>query len=352
MTRISVMLLAAAFGICYSVYGPVCVGRVVSDLRDAPRDFTPVEALMGGNTEESPKVSAAASRRPAVGNRTIYGTDDRREYYELPVDIRLLADSVVSLWRPYRLVPDGIGRYILKTDTLGKSRNLCPGERFREQPVGSFCSGVLVGNDLVLTAGHCVLDMEDCAGTMVVFGFRAEGPGDPGRGNIPSGEVYRCVGIVKRSLTGEADAPIPPPGQIYGPDYALIRLDRRVAGHLPLKVNRSGKILDGASVFAIGHPSGLPQKTAFAGRVRDSSPAAYFLADLDTFGGNSGSPVFNRYTQMIEGILVRGDSDYETTPAGCDRAVVYPQSEGGGEGVTRVSEVSGDIPEPSLSWYR
>ena len=59
----------------------------------------------------------------------------------------------------------------------------------------------------------------------------------------------------------------------------------------------------------LGHPSGLPMKYtggAKAFEIEDN----YFTTNLDSFGGNSGSPVFNAKTLEVEGILVRGDVDY------------------------------------------
>ena len=59
----------------------------------------------------------------------------------------------------------------------------------------------------------------------------------------------------------------------------------------------------------MGHPSGLPLKYADGARVFETEND-YFSTNLDTFGGNSGSPVFNADTLEVEGILVRGDTDY------------------------------------------
>ena len=36
----------------------------------------------------------------------------------------------------------------------------------------------------------------------------------------------------------------------------------------------------------------------------------YFTANLDTYRGNSGSPVFNAITHKVEGVLVRGEQDF------------------------------------------
>ena len=35
------------------------------------------------------------------------------------------------------------------------------------------------------------------------------------------------------------------------------------------------------------------------------------MANLDTFMGNSGSPVFNKETGLVEGILIEGAEDLE-----------------------------------------
>ena len=63
-------------------------------------------------------------------------------------------------------------------------------------------------------------------------------------------------------------------------------------------------------MLVIGHPSGLPTKIANRAYVRSNSHAAFFQANLDTYGGNSGSAVFDALTGVVEGILVRGERDY------------------------------------------
>src|SRR3712207_7230060 len=55
--------------------------------------------------------------------------------------------------------------------------------------------------------------------------------------------------------------------------------------------------------------SGLPTKIADGARVVRAN-ASFFEADLDTFGGNSGSPVFDARTNTVLGLLVRGATDY------------------------------------------
>lgn len=262
--------------------------------------------------------------------KSIYGTDNRQDYFEAFPAMRQLSDSVASLWKGWAVEPAG-GGYRLNTDTFGEKYNLCPGEKFSEQPVGADCSGSLVGEDLVMTAGHCIRNELGCADAKIVFGFAITSAGGIAPTDIPQKDVYSCKEIVTRRLEGG------------GPDYALIRLDRKVEGRRPLPINRGSKLKNGDKVFVIGHPVGIPLKVSGDASVRDVAKPGFFVADLDTFGGNSGSPVFNASNNLIEGILVRGDDDFVDTPAQCTTMAMYPQNGGRGEDVTKVSELESFI---------
>jgi len=113
-----------------------------------------------------------------------------------------------------------------------------------------------------------------------------------------------------------------------------VQLERDVVGRTPAKVRSSGKIKDKQTLFVIGHPCGLPQKYAPGAKVRDNTPAPYFVANLDTYGGNSGSPVFAAPSATVEGILVRGENDFVTN-GHCYVSLVCPTTGCRGEDVTR-----------------
>ena len=115
--------------------------------------------------------------------------------------------------------------------------------------------------------------------------------------NHSSENIYKCEKVIFATLTNEND-------------YAIIKLDRKVTGRTPLKVRKNKKIELNEDLFVIGHPSGLPKKIAMGARVLKNSDKEFFTTNLDTFGGNSGSPVFNANTLEVEGILVRGRTDY------------------------------------------
>jgi len=277
-------------------------------------------------------------------DKGIYGEDDRQDYFQVPGEVQRLADSVVSLWQSTKVNRTG-DVFALTTRNFGQSMSLCPTERFYDQPKGAFCSGALVGEDLIMTSGHCIADEAACADTKIVFGFNIRKEGEAAATTRPAGEVYGCKKIIESRLPAPANFVAKWIGPRWvGPDYALIQLDRKVSGHNPLPINRKQKLVKGGRLFAIGHPNGLPLKVADGAKIRNVSPKDFFMADLDTYEGNSGSPVFSAETGLIEGVLFDGGEDFVDPPVGCKHSYVAGQEQGEGEYVTRISVLAGLIP--------
>lgn len=260
-----------------------------------------------------------------VEEKVIYGADDRRDLYEVKSALqRKLADSTVALIKESSLrEADGLTQ--ISAQTFRRSYNLCTSERFGEQENAAFCSGSLVAPDVIATAGHCVRTLRDCRETRFIFGYSVKAAGLQPR-EVPSSEVYSCAEIIHSEVLST------------GSDFALIRLDRSVTNHAVLKTRKTGSIKVGTSLVVIGHPVGLPTKVAAGAKVRSVEESEHFVANLDTYGGNSGSAVFNSRTGVIEGILVRGDTDfiYEGSCAVSNRCA---STECRGEDVTRITRI-------------
>ena len=336
------VLLLAVLIPSYFVLAPKAA-HVPSDLRDAVGGSA-LDALPGSSDIDVPAVpEPAAPPAEPTNYKSIYGNDDRQDYFEASVPMRKLSDSVVSFWKSKYVTVAG-DKASLKTVNFGDAVGLCPGQKFAEQPIGAFCSGTLVGEDLVMTAGHCITDQAKCEDARIVFGYNVDKLGGAANTTVPAANVYSCKSIVSRALdTNPTPASLQANGG-PGADYAIIKLDRKVAGRRPLPVSRLAAPAKGDKLFVIGHPVGLPLKVAGNATVRDASPKFFYRTDLDTFGGNSGSAVFSVRNNLIVGILVRGDVDFVDSPAGCKVASVVPQNGGRGEAVTKLAVVQQYIP--------
>lgn len=263
----------------------------------------------------------------------VYGEDDRLDLSGIQHrGMQQLADSTVLLTLKSHL------NYQSETDTflvtgppVGKKRNLCETETaFVDQPAPGYCSGTLVGPDLVLTAGHCVTDQSECNMTAMVFGY-SETVAGAHPAKFAANEVYNCQSIVARSEK---------------PDWAVVRLEREVPNHFPLPVERGAvSVRTGDRVFAIGHPHGMPTKVT-SGTVRDAVVGNGFHSNVDTFSGNSGSAVFNTDGRIV-GVLVSGEDDYvEIELDGVKCNVIKRCTDTGcrGETATYIQHALGAIP--------
>ena len=285
-------------------------------------------------------------------NEIVYGSDDRLDQFEVSDPfLRELGEAVCIITFAGNLINNGDGTYSLSGFQRWNSQSglsLCEGVRFQDQLRFGFCTGFLVGPDLVATAGHCVDG--DVSGLAYIFDFNQSGPNtrspggdeiDPSR--IPAASVY---------FAGQAD----PVKQRLADDddYGVVKLDRPVrtaddsGERIPLTIRREGELSLGEPLLVIGHGNVLPKKYDSGGTVKTSDVAKpFFAANLDTFGGNSGSPVINALTGQVEGILVRGNSDWDTT-AGCTKPKVCPETgcatTSPFEEISRISTVADVIP--------
>lgn len=263
-------------------------------------------------------------------SHVIYGVDDRIEYYQITdAAVRAAADATVALMDSSYLTRRGSSWDIWTGSTLRTGAGVCSSEPYANQPDPGFCSGVMIGSDLIATAGHCV-STSDCRSTRFVFGFRLDSAGDV-RDTVSQDDVYSCSSIVARS-TGNAD-------------YAVVRVDRPIVGRSAVPIRRSGTVASNAPLILMGHPGGIPFKAAGGGTVKGNSAGSYFSANLDSYTGNSGSPVFNANTLEVEGILVRGNDDWDWTGS-CYVSNVCSSTNGcpGFEDATRTTEFDQHVP--------
>jgi V8-like Glu-specific endopeptidase len=236
---------------------------------------------------------------PLDHTRAISGSDDRKDIFQLknnPADepIKKNARSAAAICMEEDLSHQDNRYSTLEHKNYGKTFNLCRPEPFYQQPVaaGHLFSGFLVKEDVIATAGHCV-DENNVKSTRIVFGFRMK-DSEAAVTRVPNKDIYKGVKIIRRYHNRMGN----------GSDWALVKLDRNVKGRQPVKFPET-EISTGQPVYVIGHPCGLPLKYAAGAEVRKIE-AAYFVADLDIYAGSSGSPIFDKNTHEVIGMVVRG----------------------------------------------
>lgn len=264
---------------------------------------------LGLSLQLSAQVTAGFIHIPEV----IYGNDDRYEVEEYSDKLfRDHAQSVAGMVKSYKLDDDPENSEMLRFNRIqaSRSRGLCKDEKYADQYTLPICSGFLVDDDILVTAAHCIADVDDCKRKKWVFNYLK------GTKKLKRSNVYGCKEVLLRDQEET---------KFKLADYAVIRLDRKVKGREPLKLRKSGYPRIGSDLVVIGHPSGLPMKISDGASVKWSfnkeeqanvfgtlfKRRYYFKANLDTFSGNSGSPVFNMKTGKVEGLLVQGAEDYK-----------------------------------------
>lgn len=246
----------------------------------------------------------------------IYGADDRIEVREHPDPaVREFArTSTAALVFAHRLRFERGDTVAFDTTTLGAAKDLCEGERFREQPALAGCTGTLIDGDLVLTAGHCLGSTPSeaqrlCRSMAIVFDFRYP---DTGELTLHANDVAFCRDVVVRQFVE---------GSGTAPDYAIIQLDRGMGLERKPASVAWRAVVPEESTILIGNGAGLPTKVDTGGVVlEEQTHPEFFRVNSDGFVGGSGSPLLDKALQVL-GVQSRGGRDF-TYDDGCYRLTV------------------------------
>lgn len=169
-------------------------------------------------------------------------------------------------------------RYRSILDAFG--RLLIPGS----QPgTVALCTATHVGNNLVVTAGHCFgapstrRNNASCAGTSIEWGNR--------QGKSPT-LVSNCTQILAMETNDSRD-------------YAVLRVDRAPAA--AVGVDLAGEPAPGTRLTIFSHPGGRPLEWSQTCAVSPEG-GDHFGYQCDTQGGSSGASVLRDDTLKVVGI--------------------------------------------------
>ncbi|MBE8221395.1 MAG: trypsin-like serine protease [Bdellovibrionales bacterium] len=266
--------------------------------------------------------------------KVIYDKDNRKDFYEIKdKKIRDLSLATVALFDSSSLKAANDAETLFKINayTLKDSYNLCSSEKYLHQPAAAFCTGFLIAPDLIISAGHCALDQSDCENIHFVFDYKFSTKTQK-QIQIPKSSIYFC-----KELMSQSDDTFL--------DHSIIKLDRPVTDRKPLKIRTKGLIQKNTKIFVMGYPSGIPLKITKGGARVSKVSETSFLANLDTFQGNSGSAVLNSKTYEVEGILVRGETDYKyNLENSCNLTNVCLKKDNcSGEGIVKITSIKKEI---------
>lgn len=273
------------------------------------------------------ELAAAAARHGAEFAHTAYFAprDDRRDPYLEPRSSRAVvahARRTCQLVSASALEFRSDGRVRLHHQVYGSYNALCHTEPFWEQPAvlerraesyGAFgYSGYLLTPHAILTCWHGWehLSYEP---QFAVFDYAvAPGGDDPTllpRDRVLAVAPYPVAGPESHDGAAHCEG-----------DWVVLGLQQAVTH---LGAVRPPELRDARrrrGVYALGHPRGLPLKLVENGTVL-AVTGCTFRTDLDTYVGNSGSPVFDARTHALVGVVTDGqkdEGDFEAVPAlGC-----------------------------------
>lgn len=207
-------------------------------------------------------------------------------------------------------------------NTLQKTYNLCTNEAFTNQPVVGSGTAFVISEQTMITAKHVFeRSINDYA---IVFGFQFLDEKKEISSSVFASNIYYPTKIEK---------------EFEELDVVQFKVDRAFPKSIPiLEWENSRTLQKKDEIYMIGHPTGLPKKAALNADIIDNSKLQFFYTSLDSFQGNSGSPVFNLCSNKVIGILVSGQLDYEFNGS-CYKTTLckYPQCLG--EKVIRIENI-------------
>lgn len=215
--------------------------------------------------------------------------------------------------------------FTFEYENIKNGLNFCSDEKFIDLPMLSDCSGFLVADNIVMTAGHCVDENYKCKEKVWVFDYLNQTSSYKNQQEIvfKKEQIYNCKEVLTKVIKGEKGAKT---------DYALILLDRKVTDRKPYSIKRMKWPKVSNDLVMIGHPLGLPKIITDQFYIIKGEGEINSLINADSFSGNSGSPIIEKTSKSVVGMLISGEIDLRYDYfSGCNRPYKCTDGDCGGE---------------------
>lgn len=229
----------------------------------------------------------------------IYGVDSRKDYFEIKDPaFKELMGSVSR-----RVYMDELKGWTFKkywtviTNPL-REKNICSSEKFvKQQSFRESCSSVLIGEDLLLTAGNCTTE-HYCWNDLFYWMFDYHHEKETiGQKHLKK-NFYKCDKILKRVFDRQ-----------NGISLTLMRLKKKVKNRKIIKLSNKKILNRDEELIVIGNIKGSSTKYSDGAFVSDQDENL-MIVNSDISGESLGSAVFNKRSLELEGILIYGTQSY------------------------------------------
>ena len=203
----------------------------------------------------------------------IYGEDNRFDFDdEASSDYGKYAKSVAAMIPSKSLNQATLGLdYVLDFKPLRLSiKQYTPEIPYGEQPATAVCTGFLVRDRVLATAGHCAKLRNSCENFRWVFDYRSDLLESERIPMVRAHNVYSCKKIIHQELSRKNNI-----------DFALIELDRPVIGRPSFTLHDGEDLPESNTLMMLGHPLGVPLKVVTMGQVISDDLPNAFITDLD-----------------------------------------------------------------------
>jgi len=273
-------------------------------------------------------------------NKVIYGVNNLRLTHRISDHKkRVLARSTALMVNRYSIKSAYIGGlYMMDSKPLGEKAPVCDDNPWKNYNALGSCSATLIAHDKILTAGHCIANLDwECSQKSFIFNAREDFFTRTINQYFSNDQIYHCKKVIAHKL--DADS---------GMDYSIVQLDRSVPFKAPIRLHNHTKSDIDDEIFMIGHPLGLGSMTSEVGDIR-SDGEHFYVANIDSFAGNSGAPVFRESDNSLTGMLVRGEEDFIwNSEKKCFNLKVCDNDSCRGEDIIKIEKILEDVRDQGI----